>query len=423
VRDKDNEALIHLIGRGNVETVVSHDVIGRLMLMSVRQPGLAEVYGSILGFEGDEFYTEHWPQLVGTSWKDVQLMLPEAVPIGIRNAKNGEITLNPSHDHVMTERCELVVIAEDNDTYAPRQKHRCEPGEVPELINEEDEKEYILFAGWRRDLRDILLLLDAMCAPESEVHIMASVPLSDRDALLSEGGLEVDSLRNISLIHHVGNTAMRRHLEYVGIEKFTSCIVFADEEEEGDIMQSDSKCLATLLLIRDIQNKHKKLREQGFMAKSTVKRAAIGGKREGDAIPIVTEILDPRTQQTIKENPEMRAVSDFLQSNDMVSKILAMVCEDRSVKTIWTRCSRRGARPSRASPPRGTSPKTRSSRSFRWRAGARNSARRSWDTSNPTSPRAPGSRLPRSTPRRRRSRWRGAGTCAPCSREDPRWMP
>lgn len=334
VRDKDNEALIHLIGRGNVETVVSHDVIGRLMLMSVRQPGLAEVYGSILGFEGDEFYTEHWPQLVGTSWKDVQLMLPEAVPIGIRNAKNGEITLNPSHDHVMTERCELVVIAEDNDTYAPRQKHRCEPGEVPELINEEDEKEYILFAGWRRDLRDILLLLDAMCAPESEVHIMASVPLSDRDALLSEGGLEVDSLRNISLIHHVGNTAMRRHLEYVGIEKFTSCIVFADEEEEGDIMQSDSKCLATLLLIRDIQNKHKKLREQGFMAKSTVKRAAIGGKREGDAIPIVTEILDPRTQQTIKENPEMRAVSDFLQSNDMVSKILAMVCEDRSVKTI-----------------------------------------------------------------------------------------
>ena len=51
-------------------------------------------------------------------------------------------------------------------------------------------------------------------------------------------------------------------------------------------------------------------------------------------MPIVTEILDPRTQQTITDNPEMRAVSDFLQSNDMVSKILAMVCEDRSVKYI-----------------------------------------------------------------------------------------
>jgi len=29
-------------------------------------------------------------------------------------------------------------------------------------------REFIFFAGWRRDLRDILLLLDAMCAPGSE---------------------------------------------------------------------------------------------------------------------------------------------------------------------------------------------------------------------------------------------------------------
>ena len=35
------------------------------MLMSVRQPGLAEVYGSVLGFEGDEFYTKHWKSSSG----------------------------------------------------------------------------------------------------------------------------------------------------------------------------------------------------------------------------------------------------------------------------------------------------------------------------------------------------------------------
>ena len=134
-------------------------------------------------------------------------------------------------------------------------------------------------------------------------------------------------LRNITLIHHVGNTAMRRHLEAVGIERFTSCIVFADEEEEGDIMQSDSKSLATLLLIRDIQSHNKDMIDRGF-----VKQRA-NQTRDGK-IPIVTEILDPRTQQTIQQNREMRSVSDFLQSNDMVSKILAMVCEDRSVKSI-----------------------------------------------------------------------------------------
>ena len=47
-----------LIGGDDVETCVSHDVLGRLMLMSAREPGLASVYGEVLGFEGDEFYLQ-----------------------------------------------------------------------------------------------------------------------------------------------------------------------------------------------------------------------------------------------------------------------------------------------------------------------------------------------------------------------------
>ena len=335
VKDKDNEALIHLIGRGNVETVVSHDVIGRLMLMSVRQPGLAEVYGSVLGFDGDEFYSSKWPELVGVKFKDLHLMFPDAIPLGLKE-DDGPLELNPKHDRVITASDELVVLAEDNDTYRPKRAHECDPGRVPWFKGTDEVRENILFAGWRRDLRDILLLLDAMCAPGSEIHIMASVALSDRDRLLAEGGLEVETLRNIKLVHHVGNTAMRRHLELLGIERFTSVIVFADEEEEGDIMQSDSKCLATLLLIRNIQKA-----KRAKMARSPSSRKMLGlddatgtKDRHGGRIPIVTEILDPRTQQTIQSNEEMRAVSDFLQSNDMVSKILAMVCEDRSVKNL-----------------------------------------------------------------------------------------
>ena len=38
----------------------------------------------------------------------------------------------------------------------------------------------------------------------TEVHIMANVPLSQRDALLYEGGLDPDALQCISLVHHIG---------------------------------------------------------------------------------------------------------------------------------------------------------------------------------------------------------------------------
>jgi hypothetical protein len=41
--DLDNEVLLKLVGGDLVETVVAHDVIGRLMIQCARQPGLAQV--------------------------------------------------------------------------------------------------------------------------------------------------------------------------------------------------------------------------------------------------------------------------------------------------------------------------------------------------------------------------------------------
>jgi hypothetical protein len=53
-------------------------------------------------------------------------------------------------------------------------------------------------------------------------------------------------------------------------------------------------------------------------------------------LPIVVEILDPRTQRTVTDSTTagLSQVSDFMNSNDLVSKILAMVSEDAKVKGI-----------------------------------------------------------------------------------------
>lgn len=85
-------------GHRHVETLVSHDIVGRLMLMSVRQPGLANVYAEVLGFSGAEFYTEHWPQLVGKCFDDLQACFPDAVPIGVHT--DDGILLNPPHNYM-----------------------------------------------------------------------------------------------------------------------------------------------------------------------------------------------------------------------------------------------------------------------------------------------------------------------------------
>ena len=48
----DNEALVRMVGGDVVETVVSHDIIGRLMIQCARQPGLATVWEQLMGFDG-----------------------------------------------------------------------------------------------------------------------------------------------------------------------------------------------------------------------------------------------------------------------------------------------------------------------------------------------------------------------------------
>lgn len=80
-----------------------------------------------MGFENAEFYIKRWPQLDGLRFEDVLISFPDAIPCGIKVAADGgKIILNPDDKYVLKEGDEVLVIAEDDDTYAP--------GPIPEVI-------------------------------------------------------------------------------------------------------------------------------------------------------------------------------------------------------------------------------------------------------------------------------------------------
>jgi len=282
----------------------------------VRQPGLAKVYEAVLGFEGHEFYVKEWPELVGIPFGELVERFPRAVPIGIRSADD-LLLLNPRSDRVTQRGEHLIVIAEDDNTYRPEPPRPIDVGPLPESEHRRSFKERVLICGWRRDIRDILILLESIMQAGSEVHMMTHcVPVESRNLHLLEEGLDVSSLTNIRLVHHAGNTSVRRRLETIPLESFSSCMIFADQAFEQDTMHADSHSLATLLLIRDIQ--------------STRYSRPPGGT----PCPIICEILDSRTQKTIAGHRNLSLSSDFVQSNKLVAQILAMVAEQRKVKLI-----------------------------------------------------------------------------------------
>lgn len=88
---------------------------------------LGQIWEDILGFENAEFYIKRWPELDGLCFKDVLNSFADAIPCGIKvAAERGEIIINPDDSYVMREGDEVLVIAEDDDTYAP--------GPLPKVI-------------------------------------------------------------------------------------------------------------------------------------------------------------------------------------------------------------------------------------------------------------------------------------------------
>ncbi|CAA0841528.1 Probable ion channel POLLUX [Striga hermonthica] len=333
--DLDNEPLVKLVGGELIETVVAHDVIGRLMIQCALQPGLAQIWEDILGFENAEFYIKRWPELDGRCFEDVLISFPDAIPCGVKiSAEGGKIRINPDDDYVIREGDEILVIAEDDDTYAPASLPKIWKGLTPRITNPPKFPEKILFCGWRRDIQDMIMVLEAFLAPGSELWMFNEVPEKDREKKLTDGGLDISGLVNLKLVHREGNAVIRRHLESLPLETFDSILILADESVEDSIVHSDSRSLATLLLIRDIQSKRlpcrdaksPSLRHSGFSQSSWIREM----QQASDKSIIISEILDSRTRNLVS----VTRISDYVLSNELVSMALAMVAEDKQINRV-----------------------------------------------------------------------------------------
>jgi len=99
-------------------------------------------------------------------------------------------------------------------------------------------------------------------------------------------------------------------------------------------MHCDSHTLAVLLLLRDIQAM--KIAESD----DAIKSHGYGWRRfkaqtSGEiGCLCVCEVLDHRTRNTIRNSRALRQAADFVQSNELISRVLAMVSERREVKAV-----------------------------------------------------------------------------------------
>jgi len=300
-----------------VKTVVANNLTGRLMILCSLEPGLARVFTHILAFEFNEFYFKPWPELTGRKFCDVCFMFDDAVPFGIHLAEPDQhgkkIIINPTGDQVIGPEDEIIVIAEDDDSYHPGELKMVDPGPNPAIEEAEDGPKALMLIGFRRDLDDLVTEVDKWVKPGSTLMLFCDMAVEDRMQILQANGLRLDEIVNIDtdpptdqapgLHHMVGNPMLLRNLEHVEPQNYDGVIVLTEKKEGQDGLAADSCTMVTTLLIRDIQ------------------------RRAGVQPVLVSEILDPRTSTLVR----LAKMNDFICANDFVSMALGQIAEESDI--------------------------------------------------------------------------------------------
>eukprot|EP00898_Chlorokybus_atmophyticus_P009015 jgi/Chlat1/9114/Chrsp97S09277 len=158
----------------------------------------------------------------------------------------------------------------------------------------------VLICGWRRDVEDMILLLDGYLAKGSEIVLMTPLSVQQMEARLHMSGFYEQGLNNCTLRLHSGNP-LQRLISKAWSILLQAVMVLVDETWHTDFVGSDSRSLFSTLLIRDIQ------------------------ERRGRTNSIlVNEIKDERTKSMV----QVARSNDFVHFSELTSMALGMVSEN-----------------------------------------------------------------------------------------------
>ncbi len=304
IRDPKNMDVVKMLGTKDVvQSILTTDMIARVVAQTSRQSGLSIVYTELMNFGGDEIYFKQEPNLSGKTYGEAVMAFETSTVMGIRKA-DGTTMMNPPIDGRIESGDQLFLIAEDDDKIQLSGLARLPIDES--LIQQggkssKPQPEKALILGWNRSGATIIRELDNYVAKGSQVTVVSDIYELDKQIKLDSG-----KLTNQKIVVQEGNIRDRALLEKLEATEYDHVIVLAYNHLEPQ--EADAITLVTLLHLRDI------------------------AERDETPFSIVSEMLDLRN----RELAEAAKVDDFIVSEHLVSLMMAQLSEDAELMGVFT---------------------------------------------------------------------------------------
>lgn len=302
MEDKKNLEVAKMVGKDEVELILSDEIISRIMVQTSRQSGLSVVYIELMDFGGDEIYFMEEPTLTGKTFKDILFAYEDSSIMGLQYA-NGEVEINPPMDTIFKAGDRVIGITEDDDTLIPNAPVMIDLEENKIVYTEPDNQqaEAILILGWNNRAKYIIKELDNYVPKGSHVKVISK--FDDAAKAVNKLGNNLD---NIHISFETADTTDRQTLEDMHLDQY-NFIMLLCYQNYFPIQEADAQTLITLLHLRNFT------------------------EQKGDRYKIVSEMLDIRNRQLA----DITSADDFIVSDKLISLLMSQVSENKYLMRVF----------------------------------------------------------------------------------------
>lgn len=302
MENKKNFDVAKMVGKGEVELILSDEIISKIMVQTSRQSGLSVVYIELMDFGGDEIYFTDETLLHGRTFRDALFAYNDSAIMGIQYADD-TVEINPPMNTVLNPGDRVIGITADDDTLVVNSPADLKVLETNIVYTEpSDQKpESIMIVGWNNRARYIIMELDYYVAPGSTVTIVSR--FEDAKKIIKRLERKV---KNITLEFEVRDTTDRETLLTMGLDKMDYIILLC-YQNYYPIQEADAQTLITLLHLRNFTEK------------------------TGHKYKIVSEMLDIRNRQLA----DITSADDFIVSDKLISLLMSQVSENKFLMRVF----------------------------------------------------------------------------------------
>lgn len=301
IKDEKNLEVAKMVGKDEVELVLTDDVIARIMVQTSRQSGLSIVYTELMDFDGAEIYFNDESALVGKTFSDAVVAYEDSTVIGLQYA-DGSVKINPDMNYKIVKGDKVIAITEDDDTLIVS---KSTPVAVNKnaIVNNDSSKiisEKILLLGWNRRAVTIIREMDNYVGSGSYMKVVSSYDHLDE---VKEAAA---NLKNIKLEFACADTTARNVIDDLNVTSYDSVQLLC-YKEELELQDADAQTLISLLHLRRIM------------------------EETGKDIKVVSEMLDLRN----RDLAEVTKADDFIVSDKLISLLMSQVSENKYLMRVF----------------------------------------------------------------------------------------